>query len=102
MNTPTTLRAGCLLKRFALACAAICLTTGASAQRPRRAAEADAAASAASRLTGVYRINTEKSDRLYSVVSNASSSLPFGEQQRFFIDLTVRLTPPDQLAIRRN
>jgi ketosteroid isomerase-like protein len=54
-----------------------------------------------SRLTGVYRLNTELSDRLYSVVSSASSSLPFAEQQRFFIDLTERMTPPDQLALRR-
>ncbi|MBC7933688.1 MAG: hypothetical protein H7Z38_24265 [Rubrivivax sp.] len=40
------------------------------------------------------------SDRLYSVVSSASSNLPFREQQRFFIDLTERITPPDQLALR--
>ncbi|HKG11774.1 MAG TPA: nuclear transport factor 2 family protein [Pyrinomonadaceae bacterium] len=102
MNTPTALRARFLLKLFALACAAALLTTDARAQRPRRASSAEAAAAAAdSLLTGVYRINAEKSDRLYSVVSNATSNLPFGEQQRFFIDLTVRLTPPDQLAIRR-
>jgi ketosteroid isomerase-like protein len=82
------------------ACALVCLTTVASAQRPRRMSGSEASPADA-RLTGVYRINTEKSDRLYSVVSNASSNLPFGEQQRFFIDLTVRLTPPDQLAIRR-
>jgi len=88
------------LKLFALACAAVCLTVDARAQRPRRAGGAEAAAADAS-LTGVYRINVDKSDRLYSVVSNATSNLPFGEQQRFFIDLTVRLTPPDQLAIRR-
>ena len=76
------------------------MTIAASAQRPRRTSGPEASPADA-RLTGVYRINTEKSDRLYSVVSNASSNLPFGEQQRFFIDLTVRLTPPDQLAIRR-
>ncbi|HZI20474.1 MAG TPA: hypothetical protein VEY09_17965 [Pyrinomonadaceae bacterium] len=56
---------------------------------------------AESRLTGVYRLNPVRSDKLYSVVSGASSTLPFGEQQRFFIDLTARLTPPDQLAIER-
>ncbi|HVF44440.1 MAG TPA: nuclear transport factor 2 family protein [Pyrinomonadaceae bacterium] len=89
------------LKLFALACAALCLTAEARAQRPRRANGTVVSAAADARLTGVYRINADKSDRLYSVVSNASSSLPFGEQQRFFIDLTVRLTPPDQLAIRR-
>lgn len=68
----------------------------AGAQRPPRQT-----AAAESRLTGVYRLNTELSDRLYSVVSTASSSLPFSEQQRFFIDLTERMTPPDQLALRR-
>lgn len=67
----------------------------AAGARQRRAAPVD------SRLTGVYRLNVELSDRLYSVVSSASSNLPFGEQQRFFIDLTERMTPPDQLAIRR-
>lgn len=52
-------------------------------------------------LTGVYRINVAESDKLYSIVSGASSNLPFGQQQRFFIDLAVRLTPPDLLAIER-
>ena len=51
--------------------------------------------------TGVFRLDPEQSDRLYSVVSHASSNLPFGEQQRFFLDLTVRLAPPDQIAIER-
>ena len=67
------------------------------AREPRRGG-GDAADT---RLTGVYRLNADLSDRLYSVVSSASSSLPFGEQQRFFIDLTERMTPPDQLALRR-
>jgi len=52
-------------------------------------------------ISGVYRIDVANSDRLYSVVAGASSSLPFSDQQRFFIDLTIRLTPPDQLAIER-
>lgn len=51
--------------------------------------------------TGVYRIDPARSDKLYSVVAGASSNLPFGEQQKFFIDLTVRLTAPDQLAVER-
>ncbi|MCA1565222.1 MAG: hypothetical protein LC803_06235 [Acidobacteria bacterium] len=55
----------------------------------------------AAQLTGLYRIDLARSDKLYSVVAGASSNLPFGEQQRFFIDLTVRLTPPDLLAIER-
>jgi ketosteroid isomerase-like protein len=79
---------------FLLLTLAAGVPSAASAQQ-RRAAPAD------SRLTGVYRLNVELSDRLYSVVSSASSNLPFGEQQRFFIDLTERITPPDQLAIRR-
>jgi ketosteroid isomerase-like protein len=72
-------------------------------QRPRSvAARRDATMVARdSRLTGVYRLDLESSDKLYSVVSGASSNLPFGEQQRFFIDLTIRLTPPDQLAIEQ-
>ena len=55
--------------------------------------------SAASPLNGVYRINIESSDKLYSVIEGASSNVPFGEQQMFFNDLAVRLTPPDLLAI---
>jgi ketosteroid isomerase-like protein len=52
-----------------------------------------------SSLTGLYRIDVEESDKLYSVIESAASSVPFGEQQMFFIDLAVRLTPPDLLAI---
>src|ERR687894_551393 len=52
-------------------------------------------------LTGLYRIDPARSDKLYSVVAGATSNLPFGEQQKFFIDLTVRLTAPDQLAVER-
>jgi ketosteroid isomerase-like protein len=59
------------------------------------------AAQTGSRLTGVYRIDVASSDKLYSVVAGASSNLPFGEQQRFFMDLAVRLTPPDMLVIER-
>ena len=55
--------------------------------------------SASSPLNGVYRINVESSDKLYSIIEGASSSVPYGEQQMFFNDLAVRLTPPDLLAI---
>jgi ketosteroid isomerase-like protein len=89
-------------------CAALaCLGQTASsppAQRHRAAtspAGAPAGEAAAAQLTGLYRIDLARSDRLYSVVAGASSNLPFGEQQKFFIDLTVRLTPPDLLAIER-
>lgn len=53
-------------------------------------------------LTGVYRIDIAESDKLYSVVAGASSKVPFGEQQRFFVDLAVRFTPPDLLAIEQH
>src|SRR4029079_11298518 len=48
---------------------------------------------------GTYRINVDDSDRLYTAVQDAASSVPFREQQRFFMDLSVRLTPPDLLAL---
>jgi len=50
-------------------------------------------------LGGSYRINVVESDKLYSVVKDATSTVPFGDQQRFFMDLSTRLTPPDMLAI---
>ena len=50
-------------------------------------------------LTGVYRIDVNESDKLYSVIEGASSNIPFGDQQQFFIDLATRLTPPDILAV---
>lgn len=57
--------------------------------------------SADSHLTGVYRIDLANSDRLYSVIAGATTNLPFAAQQRFFIDLAARLTPPDLLAIEK-
>ena len=50
-------------------------------------------------FAGTYRINVPDSDKLYSVMKGATSTVPFGDQQRFFIDLTTRLTPPDIVAI---
>ncbi|MGB7924272.1 MAG: hypothetical protein WCF57_13600 [Pyrinomonadaceae bacterium] len=70
-----------------------------SAPSPGISGNSRAAVEAKSALTGVYRIDVASSDKLYSVVAGASSNLPFGEQQRFFMDLAVRLTPPDLLAI---
>jgi ketosteroid isomerase-like protein len=72
----------------------------ASAQNGReRFSPASKGCEANSALTGVYRIDIAASDKLYSVIEGASSNVPFGEQQQFFIDLAVRLTPPDLLAI---
>jgi ketosteroid isomerase-like protein len=50
-------------------------------------------------LNGVYRIDLDASDKLYSVIEGATSNVPYNEQQQFFMDLAVRLTPPDLLAI---
>lgn len=79
----------------------ICFTAELSAQnrRERFSSPAGAACDANSVLNGVYRIDIAASDKLYSVIEGASSNVPFGEQQQFFIDLAVRLTPPDLLAI---
>ena len=92
----------------AIVCTACALLSvgdaNAQAQRTRTRsmnARRGGTSAAESRLNGVYRIDPSSSDKLYSVVANASSNLPFGEQQRFFIDLTIRLTPPDQLAVER-
>jgi ketosteroid isomerase-like protein len=65
----------------------------------KRDREARGVCSASSPLNGVYRIDVESSDKLYSIIEGASSSVPYGEQQMFFNDLAVRLTPPDLLAI---
>ncbi len=54
---------------------------------------------AASGLNGMYQIDTADSDKLYSVIESATSKIPYGKQQQFFMDLAVRLTPPDLLAI---
>jgi ketosteroid isomerase-like protein len=85
----------------ALACLGQTAASSSGAQRRSTAATTAGGEATATQLTGLYRIDLARSDKLYSVVAGASSNLPFGEQQRFFIDLTVRLTPPDLLAIER-
>jgi hypothetical protein len=80
------------------------LTANGAAQavRERRASGSlagDVRGDDSTRLTGLYRIDPASSDALYTVVADASSNLPYREQQRFFIDLAVRLTPPDQFSI---
>lgn len=86
------------------ACASWSVGEVAEAQQQQRRAPSSAASRRAaekSLLTGVYRLDVGGSDKLYSVVSTASSNLPPGEQGRFFDDLTIRLAAPDQLAIER-
>lgn len=80
-----------------LAISFICFGTIA-AQRTRES-PITRACDAQSGLNGLYRIDVERSDRLYSVIEEATSRVPYGEQQQFFMDLAVRLTPPDLLAI---
>lgn len=70
-----------------------------SAQNRRVGAAASGGCQTTSALNGVYRIDVEDSDKLYSVIEGATSSVPYSEQQQFFMDLAVRLTPPDLLAI---
>lgn len=85
--------------------ALLCTTSTSHAQQQSASTSSETrnrtALSADSQLTGVYRIDIANSDRLYSVIAGATSNLPFAEQQRFFIDLAARLTPPDLLAIER-
>lgn len=80
-----------------LAISMICFGTIA-AQKTRQRTITSACA-AQNGLNGLYRIDVEQSDRLYSVIEEATSRVPYGEQQQFFMDLAVRLTPPDLLAI---
>jgi len=81
-----------------LAILIICFCGTLSAQSTRGRQPQNGCASA-SGLTGVYRIDEDRSDPLYSVIEGASSKVPYSEQQQFFMDLAVRLTPPDMLAI---
>ena len=76
----------------------VCFCGTISAQN-KRVKEAQNGCRAASALNGVYRIDVERSDKLFSVIEGVSSRVPYGEQQQFFMDLAVRLTPPDLLAI---
>lgn len=75
-----------------------CLSGNAFAQKTRQTS-AQNNCNVNSALNGVYRIDVAASDKLYTVIEGASSNVPYGEQQQFFIDLAVRLTPPDLLAI---
>lgn len=62
---------------------------------------ARSAANVGSKLNGVYRLDPLASDKLYTIVTEANTSLPYAKQNRFFDDLIVRLSSPDQLAIER-
>ena len=75
----------------------LALTFSSNAQNRGRIASN--ACVAAPGLSGMYQIDADESDKLYSVIESATSKIPYGEQQQFFMDLAVRLTPPDLLAI---
>ena len=70
-------------------------SAGGRSSRPRTVAASDKPCA----FNGTFRIDVVRSDRLYSVVKNARSTIPFSDQQKFFMDLSTRLTPPDMLAI---
>ncbi|MDQ4123805.1 MAG: nuclear transport factor 2 family protein [Acidobacteriota bacterium] len=67
----------------------------------QRATTARGVSAASCSLNGVYRINPAESDKLYSVVEGITGKVPLGneQKQKFLMDLSVRLTPPDVLAI---
>ena len=90
-------------RTVALAIIATLISAGAStgAQQRRGSSTGRNVSETESPLTGVYRLDAARSDKLYSVVSEADTNLPYGKQQRFFDDLTIRLSSPDQLAIER-
>ncbi len=79
---------------FAILFVCLCGTTAAQTKREKPAHN-----NCLSTLNGVYRIDANRSDQLFSVIEGASSRVPYSEQQQFFMDLAVRLTPPDMLAI---
>ncbi|MBA3352557.1 MAG: hypothetical protein H0U23_09065, partial [Blastocatellia bacterium] len=91
------------IKNYFTIIAALIFFSGlADAQRsPQRAPQSKAIASSEDQclFNGTYRIDVTESDRLYSVVEDARSSVPVRDQQQFFRDLSTRLTPPDMLAI---
>ena len=68
-------------------------------QRVTQQTKLNSSASAGCPMHGTYRVDVAGSDRLYSVVRSARSTIPFTDQQQFFMDLSTRLTPPDMLAI---
>jgi len=81
-----------------LAILIVCLCGTLSAQNTRGRKTPNGCGSATA-LTGVYRIDVDRSDKLFSVIEGVSSRVPYSEQQQFFMDLAIRLTPPDLLAI---
>jgi ketosteroid isomerase-like protein len=87
-----------IITLFVIFLAAFCINIEAQSNQ-QRTARSKGANNVACPLTGVYRIDLASSDKLYSVVEGATSKVPFGQQQRFFMDLSIRLTPPDILAI---
>jgi ketosteroid isomerase-like protein len=82
-----------------LIAATLVLFAGSAAAQRTRERSAGTVCEPGTGLNGLYRIDFENSDQLYSVIEGASSNLPFADQQQFFMDLAIRLTPPDLLAI---
>ena len=77
----------------------VLVMAGVAAASAQKAGNSRASAARPCSFDGAYRIDVAASDELYSVVRGAASNVPFNDQQQFFWDLSVRLTPPDILAI---
>lgn len=90
------IRTNCRVIAILLFTICLCGTLAAQSTRVRTTGNV---CNTTSGLNGVYRIDVDRSDKLYSVIEGAASNVPYGEQQMFFNDLAVRLTPPDLLAI---
>jgi ketosteroid isomerase-like protein len=84
---------------FALVLFCGCVFVSAQTVRQTQPAAGAASSTRGCPLNGAYRIDVENSDKLYSAVRGATGNVPFQDQQQFFMDLSVRLTPPDLLAI---
>ncbi|HXG64048.1 MAG TPA: hypothetical protein VNO70_03010 [Blastocatellia bacterium] len=57
---------------------------------------------AANRLTGTYRLDESRSDRIQDVIDRATSGLSADERQRLTNRLTRRLEAPEMIAIERS
>ena len=82
-----------------LAILLVCFGGTISAQNRQEKSTSGSGCKTTSALNGVYRIDIDRSDKLYSVIEGATSNVPYNEQQQFFMDLAVRLTPPDLLVV---
>lgn len=53
------------------------------------------------RMTGTYRLNTQRSDNPQTIADRATNRLPFNNRQQVYETILNRITPPDGLALER-